>query len=136
MGSNSDTRINGIDSCIILRLLLKDIPEQVKLVQELIMDGHDYYLDDVAIMEVVHVMTKEGRYRNEIVDAILSLLRNAMFVWDRDFFEPVFLKYLQHPSLSFDDIVLAKRAEDAGYSCLWTFDKKFAKQMEVARLLD
>ena len=135
MESTCDTKINGIDSCIILRFLLKDVPEQVKLAQDLIMDGHDYYVDDVAIMEVVHVMTKEGRYRKEIVDAILSLLRNLMFVWDRDFFESVFKDYLDHPSLSFDDIVLAKRAEKAGYSCLWTFDKKFAKQAKVARLL-
>ena len=136
MESTCETKINGIDSCIILRFLLKDNPEQVKLAQDLITNGHDYYVDDVAIMEVVHVMTKEGRYRHEIVDAMLSLLRNVMFVWDRDFFEPVFRDYLEHPSLSFDDIVLAKRAENAGYSCLWTFDRKFAKQAKVAKLLD
>ena len=136
MELSCDTRINGIDSCVILRFLLRDIPEQVESVRKLFVSGHDLYVDDVAIMEVVHVMTKHHKSRRVIANNLLILLRNRMFVWNRDLFEPVFVQYLEHPSLSFDDVVLAKRAEDAGYSCLWTFDKKFAKQAKVARLLD
>ena len=139
MESSSDagsTRINGIDSCILLRYLLRDIPEQAKLARDLLLNGHDYYVDDVAIMEVVHVMTKDGRNRREITEAIVGLLRNQMFVWNAELFEPVFKTYLTHPSLSFDDIVLAERAKLSGYSCLWTFDRKFANQSKVARLLD
>lgn len=135
MELNSDTRINGVDSCVLLRYILWDLPEQGEMARELFLSGHDIYVDDVAIMEVVHVLTKHNKSRRVITDDILDLLRNSLFVWDRDFFEPVFKDYLAHPSLSFDDLVLAKRAETRGYACLWTFDKKFASQSEVARLL-
>lgn len=136
MESTSDDKINGIDSCVILRFLLRDIPEQVKKAHDLITDGHDYYVDDVAIMEVVHVMTKYNKSREVIANNVLGLLRNVMFVWNQDFFEAVFREYLLHPSLSFDDIVLAQRAKKNGYSCLWTFDKKFAQQSDMARLVE
>ena len=136
MESTCDTKINGIDSCVILRFLLRDVPEQVEKARNLIMNGHDFYVDDVAIMEVVHVLTKHKKSRKMIANNLIGLLRNSMFVWDRDFFELVFREYLEHPSLSFDDIVLAQRAKEHGYSCLWTFDKKFAKQAEVARLVE
>lgn len=135
MESKSDTKINGVDSCVLLRYILWDVPEQGEKARLLFVDGHDFYVDDVAIMEVVHVLTKHHKSRRVIADDILDLLRNQMFVWDRDFFEPVFKEYLEHPSLSFDDIVLAKRVTDKKYTCLWTFDRKFANQAKVARLL-
>ena len=135
MGLSSDTKINGVDSCILLRYILWDLPEQGKLAEKLFLSGHDIYVDDVAIMEVVHVLTKHNKSRQVIADDILDLLRNALFVWDRDFFEPVFKEYLAHPSLSFDDLVLARRAKEKGYACLWTFDRKFANQSKMAKLL-
>ena len=136
MELNSDTKINGVDSCVLLRYILWDIPEQGELAKRLFIGGHDIYVDDVAIMEVVHVLTKHHKSRRVIADDILDLLRNTFFVWDMEFFEPVFREYLEHPSLSFDDIVLAHRIKKSGYSCLWTFDRKFANQSEVVKLLN
>ena len=135
MGSTSDEKIQCIDSCVILRVILQDIPELYVKARDFLMNGHDYYVDDVAIMEMVHVLTKDKWERKNIVESILVLLRNSFFIWDRDLFEPVFKEYLEHPSLSFDDLVMAKRVEIRGFRCLWTFDRKFANQSEVARLV-
>ncbi|MBQ9180599.1 hypothetical protein IJ135_00675 [Candidatus Saccharibacteria bacterium] len=136
MESKSENGVCAIDSCIILRFILRDVPEQVANVRSLLLDGHDYYVDDAVISECIHVMTREHRKRDYIVDDMLSLLRNSLFIWNRDFFEPVFKEYLEHPSLSFDDIVIAHRVESLGYAPLWTFDRKLAAQSPVARLLD
>lgn len=133
--TSSDGRIHAIDSCIILRFLLQDIPEQAQKAKNLILNGHDFYVDGVAIMEAVHVMTRDKWPRHNIAEYILGLLRNPAFIWDRDFFEPIFAEYLTHPSLSFDDLVLAKRIRQKGYTPLWTFDRKLANQSETAKLL-
>lgn len=135
MESNSNTHCQAIDSCILLRFILKDIPEQTQLVRELFVNGYNYYVDDVAIMEVVYVLTKQGYSRDVIAYDIQELLRNPMIIYDEALFAPVFKTYLEHPSLSFDDCVLAARADAKGYLPLWTFDRKFAKQSQVARLL-
>ena len=135
MGSTSEEKVQCIDSCVILRIMLQDVPEQYEKARELLLSGHDYYVDDVAIMEVVHVLAKDKWRRKEIVENLLVLLRNSFFVWDTEVFESVFQEYLEHPSLSFDDLVMARRVELKGHRCLWTFDRKFANQSRVARLL-
>ena len=132
---DTNCRCASIDSCIILRILIRDIPEQAKKVRDLFLSGADFYVDDAAIMETVHVMTKQKYTREEITDGLLGLLRNSMFIYDRNFYSPVFEMYLKHPSLSFDDCILARRAEFKGCIPLWTFDRKLANQSAVARRL-
>ena len=132
----SNNRVQCIDSCVILRLILQDAPELCEKARDLLLNGCDYYVDDIAIMEVVYVLSKCKWRREELIDSVLALLNNRFLIWDRELFEEVFRVYLSHPSLSFDDIVMAKRVERMGYGCLWTFDRKFANQMEVAKLVE
>ena len=129
-------RIEAIDSCLILRMLRNDLPEQSKKATELLLSGKDFYVSEAVISEVIYVMKKNNCKRSSTIDRLTTLLHNAMFVYDKKFFDPLFVEYVNHPSLSFEDLVIAKRAEEKNSVPLWTFDKKFAKQMEVARLLD
>ena len=87
-------------------------------------------------MECVHVMQRDGLSRQYIAESMLILLQNTLFIWDHAFFEPVFQEYLEYPSLSFDDIVLAHRVKRLGYAPLWTFDRKLAAKSPVAELLN
>ncbi len=135
MESNS-RHITGIDSCIILRLILGDNLEQRELVQNLILGGGYFYIDDVAIMEVVHVLDKLHCSRPNIAMSIKSLLENTAFICNKDFFSPIFEQFVKSPSLSFDDLVLAANIEQRGIATLWTFDRKFAHQSKTARLLE
>ncbi|MBQ3470714.1 PIN domain-containing protein [Candidatus Saccharibacteria bacterium] len=128
-------RIASLDSCIILRLIRNDNTEQRNLARDLLLNGQDFYVDDTAIMEVVHVLTREHVPREKIHQDVQLILNNPMIIYDRKFFDPIFEKYASHPSLSFDDCVLEARAETKGALPLWTFDQKFARQSDVARLL-
>ena len=101
----------------------------------LLLNGDTYYVDDVAIMEAVHVQTREGKSRAAIINSLRVFLANSMIVYNKKLFEPIFKDYLARPSLSFDDLVLAARAAETGRTPLYTFDKKFARQSKVAELV-
>lgn len=128
-------KYDSIDSCIILRTIIGDIPEQKKTANDLLLNGADYYVDEVAIMECVHVLTKMQATRTEITSDLQIFLSNPMIHYDKSFFEQVFKNYVKHPALSFDDCVLDAKIKQKGYEPLWTFDRKFAHQSSTARLL-
>lgn len=132
---NLPSKIEAVDTCVLLRVLEGDIQEQAERALELLLSGRDFYITETVISEVVYVMTKEGYDRKEIAEKMKVLFDNPMFVYDRKFFEPVFKDYLKNPSLSFEDLIIAKRAEERECIPVWTFDRKFAKQMKVARLV-
>ena len=130
-----NSKIEALDSCVFLRYLEKDIPEQEELARDMFLSGKDFYVSEAVICEVVYVMTKDKYPRKDIVEYFSILLHNPMFIYDRSFFDPIFKEYVSHPSLSFEDLVIAKRAEEANCVPLWTFDKKLASQSSAAKLL-
>ena len=136
MAFTPSLKIEAIDSCLILRILLNDIPEQSEAAIKLLLSGTDFYVSEAVISEVVYVMGKNKYKRDSIVERLTTLLHNAMFIYDKKFFDPLFDEYVNHPSLSFEDLIIAKRAEERGCVPVWTFDRKFAKQAKVAKLLD
>ena len=70
-----------------------------------------------------------------MIGDIRDFLSNPSIHYYKDFFDPIFQDYISHPSLSFDDLVLAARVEENGYTPLYTFDQKFARQSKVAKLV-
>ncbi len=126
---------SAIDSCILLRIILRDNPSQYQQATSLLLSGTEFYVDDVVIMEAVYVLTKEGMSRTSILDNLITLLDNPMLDYDRQFYSGVFERYDTHPSLSFDDCVLEARIAMKRKEPLWTFDKKFAHQSTSAKLL-
>lgn len=133
---NLPSKIEAVDSCVFLRFLERDIPVQEKSARDLFLSGCDLYVSESVISEVIYVMRKDHYSRKSIIENFSLLLNNPMFIYDRKFFEPIFEDYVKYPSLSFEDLVIAKRAEEHGCKTLWTFDRKFANQSEVAKLLD
>lgn len=129
------SKCTAIDSCVLLRVIRQDIIPLREKAMRLLLSGADFYVDDVVILEMVYALTKMQMPRDQIAENILLLLESPMFVWDKKFFEPIFEKYVTRPSLSFDDLVLAARVVEKGYEPLWTFDRKFANQTEVAELV-
>ena len=127
-----DLRYSSIDSCVLLRLVLRDNIEQLRAVTRMLLNGGIYIVDDVAIMEVVYVLTKDGMRRARIAELVQEMLRNPVFMYNKEFFGRVFKRYGSHPSLSFDDCCLVERTLDSGHTPLWTFDRKLANQVEVA----
>ena len=127
----------SLDTNVILRLMLQDVPEQCVKIQDLFMrQGYVYDVADLAITEAVYVM--QGQYglsREKIVDGIRRLLEFPGISYSQMLFERVFPMYLAYPKLSFNDCCLAGYAALNEAEPLWTFDKDLAKESGTAKLL-
>ena len=125
----------SLDTNVILRLVLRDVPEQCLKIQDLLMRMYIRYdVADLAITEAVYVLQKQYT-RAEIVEHLERVLDlpniNANFaLWKR-----VFPAFLEHPQLSFNDCCLAAYAELNESEPLWTFDKKLAVESGTAKLV-
>ena len=127
----------SLDTSVILRLMLKDIPKQGRKIQDLFMRHNvSYDVADLAIMEAVYVMQSfYGLPRQKIVDGIKDLMEFPHLHYNGNLFERVFPMYLKHPHLSFNDCCLAGYAALNQAEPLWTFDKALAKESGTAKLL-
>ncbi len=78
--------IESLDTNIILRMMLRDIPEQcVRIVDLFMRHGVTYKVDDLAIAEAVYVMQGQGCSRREIVDRLAeTALDEAEPLWTFD----------------------------------------------------
>lgn len=127
----------SIDTNIILRTILGDVPEQCLRIQDLFM-RHDviYEIADLALEEVVYVLQESYNWsRRNIVEAVQATLEMAHFNYNEPLFSAVFPMYVSHPKLSFNDCCLAVYAKLNGAEPLWTFDKNLARQSPTAKIL-
>lgn len=125
----------SLDTNIILRFILRDVPEQCLKIMDMFMrQGVSYDIADLAVTEAVYVLQRHYT-RVEIVERMQWLLELPDLNMNRELFERVFPIYLEHPALSFNDCCLAVYAELNEAEPLWTFDKALAKQSGTAKLV-
>lgn len=126
----------SLDTNIILRLALRDVPEQCEKIVDLFMrQGVAYDVADLAITEAVYVMQKQGNTRKQIVDTLCVILDSFELCYNRALFERVFPMYLACPKLSFNDCCLAGYVALNQAEPLWTFDEALAKESGTAKML-
>lgn len=127
----------SLDTNIILRLMLGDVPGQCFKIQELLMRANvSYNVADLAITEAVYVMQSSyGLSREKIVDGIQRLLWFPGIKCNQVLFDRVFPMYLACPKLSFNDCCLAGYAALNEAEPLWTFDKELAKESGTAKMV-
>ena len=128
---------SSLDTNILLRAILNDVPRQSARVEELLSDSsHTFLLDDIAVSESVYVLESFYRQpREEIVDELNVFLASSNISCSRSLFAQIFPLYLKHPKLSFNDIYLSVKSEQSSAEPLWTFDKKLATQLPSPKLL-
>lgn len=125
-----------LDTNIILRIMLSDIPEQAEKARALLRrKGFEYEVPDLAVMEAVYVMETLGLSREEAVADLCGLFKYMNIKVNLKLFEKVFPMYLGYPKLSFNDCCLAVYAELNEAEPLWTFDQALAKQSGTAKLV-
>lgn len=127
----------SLDTNIILRLILNDVPKQCRKIQDLLMRQQVVYdVADLAITEAAYVLQSGYRLsREQIVEGINRLLNFPGVNYNQNLFGQVFPMYLQHPQLSFNDCCLAGYAALNQAEPLWTFDRALAKESPTAKLL-
>ncbi|MBQ3347927.1 type II toxin-antitoxin system VapC family toxin [Candidatus Saccharibacteria bacterium] len=130
---------DSIDTNIILRCILGDVPEQRHLAARLLRTPNTtHYLSSQALLECIYVMEiVEEIPREEIVDLLNFFLTRYSDVleYNQKITALAFPLYLARPKLSWADCALTAEAEFAHHEPLFTFDKKLATQLPQAKLL-
>ena len=131
---------DSIDTNIVLRYILGDVPEQRKRVANFLSKTDaTHYLSNQAILECICIMeiTLEMP-REEIADLMnLFLTRySGRIDYDYEMARIAFPYYLNHPKLSWADCALSAEAKIKNHEPLFTFDRKLANQIPNAKILE
>ena len=123
----------SLDTNVILRLLLNDVPSQAQEARALFSRAkpHSLVVEDAVFFECVWVLSGPpyNLGRGVIAELLLGLVKMQPLHCNRSLVERVMPLYMQYPSVSLIDLVLAAYAELNGATPLLTFDKAFAKKL-------
>lgn len=123
----------ALDTNVILRLLLQDVPDQSDAAYNLITQAKPGSLAvaDIVIFECVWVLAGPlySQERDAIADMLLTVIRTPSLNCNRTLFERALPLYAKHPKLSFSDVCIATYAELNDALPLLTLDKALAKAM-------
>lgn len=120
-----------IDTNILLRFLLKDIPHQAeearKVFKQAEKDKVKLIIPQIVIFEIVFQLIKVYKFeKNKVIDAIKVILNTDYFeVQDNEVFQES-LKKFKLANISFADCFLASYSEKQKCE-VFTFDKKLKK---------
>lgn len=115
----------SVDTNLLLRLVLNDVPEQAIAVKKLMSGGGKYEVADVALTEMVFVLERLYKMERQIITQfLLVILRHPQFVCNKTLFERALPIFVSKPALSIVDCTLLVYARLNNATPLYTFDKK------------
>lgn len=128
----------SLDTNILLRLLLNDVPKQHNAALELYNSCEGQFtVADTVIIEVVFVLCRAYDFtRQQGADAVNGLINLPKLNINTDLSEQSLTLFIKHPALSFEDCYLATYAKLNNAEPLWTFDKKLSKQVANTKLVE
>lgn len=118
----------SLDTNILLRLILDDVPEQSVVVENLLKNGKVFDIADASLFEMVYVLEKLYKInREQVAKTVLTLVRNNKFNCNRKLFELTMPMYIKEPKLSIIDCALTNYAKLNSATPLFTFDVALSK---------
>ncbi|MCL2803792.1 MAG: hypothetical protein FWD29_07585 [Micrococcales bacterium] len=126
-----------VDTNLLLRLVLRDIPKQYEAVRDLVtVPGARFRVTDMAIAELVHALLHHyGLSRSQVAQIVRTVLWDNAFEANKAMLDAVTSVFEKQGGLSFIDCYLAEEAQVTGNAPLLTFDKALAKQHQAAQLV-
>jgi predicted nucleic-acid-binding protein len=117
----------SLDTNVVLRFLLDDVPEQTQKATKMVEDNK-VYVTDVVVVEVMYVLEKVMLLaRADIAKLVTEFLGFASVVHNPYFLLEAIAFYEHHPALSIVDCYAASEAK-AYHNQLATFDKRLVSQ--------
>lgn len=122
-----------IDTNVLLRWVLNDVPTQAVAAEALLTNGEQHLVPDEALIETVFVLDKVmGLSRATVVASVELVMGVAQLSLDRALWRTALNDYLAHPKLSISDTFLTAIANATRQLPLYTFDKKLVNQLDGA----
>lgn len=126
-----NNRFNVLDTNVILRAIINDIPSQAKKARRLF-DSNEriFFISELVLAECFYVLQTEPYSfpKEQSIRLIRGILSLPRVDYDRAVIDPAIDFYAEHPALSFTDCYLKCFAENREITPVWTFDKKLVGQ--------
>jgi len=126
-----------LDSNVVLRIIVGDIPAQRDAAMRLVMEARGQCaVADIVFIELEYALRHHYKMSRKEVSALLKAFsEHPKITCSREWLAYVLGFYGDAPAVSFIDIALAAYARFTNMT-LYTFDKKLANQMVTASLVD
>jgi len=126
--------MRAVDTNVLVRLVVRDSPEQVRLAESFIASGawvsHLVLTEAMWVLDAVYDRTPE-----QIGGAIDMLLNHkGLTIQDAEVVATALGHFRKRPALGFSDCLVLEIARKAGHTPLGTFDRALAKLDGVKRL--
>jgi predicted nucleic-acid-binding protein len=126
--------MRAVDTNLVVRLVVRDDPQQVELAEKFISGGawvsHLVLVETIWVLDAVYERTAE-----HIAIAVDMLLNHeTLTLQDADVVTSALEQFRKRPALGFSDCLVLETARKAGHLPLGTFDRDLAKLDGAARL--
>lgn len=126
--------MRAVDTNILVRLIERDDPDQVRTAEEFIAPGA--WISHIVLVETMWVLDAVfDRSADQIATAVEMLLdHRELVIHDADVVAAALMRFKARPSLGFSDCLVVETARKAGHIPVGTFDRELAKVDGVNRL--
>jgi predicted nucleic-acid-binding protein len=124
----ANNKNGALDTNVLLRLVLGDLPAQAEAVEKLLKPGSIFDVSDIAIFEMVYVLEKIYKLPRTLVSQnIYTVITHPCINCNRKLFSVSLPVYIDNPKLSIVDCALYKYAELNKATPLYTFDAELVR---------
>ena len=126
--------MRAVDTNVLVRLVVRDSPEQARLAESFIASGA--WVSHLVLAEAMWVLDAVyDRAPEQIASAIDMLLNHKdLTIQDAEVVTTALGHFRKQPTLGFSDCLVLEIARKAGHTPLGTFDRALAKLDGVKRL--
>jgi predicted nucleic-acid-binding protein len=126
--------MRAVDTSVLVRLMLRDDPNQVRMAEEFTARGawvsHLVLAETMWVLDALYDCTAE-----QIATAVDMLLNHAdLTVQDSDVVALALESFREYPAVGFSDCLIVEIARRSGHLPMGTFDRGLAKLEGVQRI--
>ncbi len=126
--------MRAIDTNVLVRLIVRDDPDQVRLAEEFIAKGA--WVSHLVLAETLWVLDAVYERSKRQIATVTEMLLNhkQLTLQDADVVAAALVLYRERPAVNFSDFMVLEIARKAGHQPLGTFDRSLAKTNGAERL--
>lgn len=126
--------MRAVDTNVLVRLIVRDDPEQLRRAEEFVANGA--WASLLVLAETIWVLDSVYRLAaDQIADTVQLLLENAALSFqDPEVVEGALAAFRRAPRVGFSDCLVVEIARKAGHVPVGTFDRSLAKLDGTRRL--